>query len=159
MAKRTGNIAGLVYSVAEPIAKELGLTIWDIVYEKEGSQWFLRVYIERPGEILSIDDCVAMTKPLDTALDELDPTDDTYVLEVSSPGLERKLTKKEHFEAFLQKPVKVRLVRERDGVREHRGVLTSFDKDSITIDEQTVVKRSETAYIKADDENLFDDIE
>jgi ribosome maturation factor RimP len=77
MARKGGNIVNSVTKIAEPIAKDLGLSLWDVVYEKEGSLWYLRVYIEKPDGDLSIDDCVNMTRPLDKALDELDPTDDS----------------------------------------------------------------------------------
>jgi ribosome maturation factor RimP len=140
----------------------LGLSLWDIVYEKEGSLWYLRVYIEKPDGDLSIDDCVNMTRPLDKALDELDPTDDSYVLEVSSPGLERRLTKDSHLERYIGQPVKLRFVRDKGGVKETSGVLEAFTKETVTImadgkaDSEAggnaiEYKRSELAFIKADD--------
>jgi ribosome maturation factor RimP len=99
-----------------------------------------------------------MTKPLDKALDDADPTDDAYVLEVSSPGLERRLVKPFHFERYVGKPVFARFVREQNGVRDVRGKLTSFDKDFAVIDTdagEVTVKRSLTAFIKADDSDFF----
>jgi ribosome maturation factor RimP len=159
MARKGGNIVSSVTKIAEPIADELGLSLWDIVYEKEGSLWYLRVYIEKPDGELSIDDCVNMTKPLDKALDELDPTDDSYVLEVSSPGLERRLTKDFHLERYIGEPVKIRFVRERDGVRELCGLLESFTKETIVItadNKAAAYKRSELAFIKADDLSFSD---
>jgi ribosome maturation factor RimP len=162
VAKKGGNISGLVAKVAEPIIENLGLSLWDVVYEKEGSLWYLRVYIEKPDGILSIDDCVNVTRPLDKALDELDPTDDSYVLEVSSPGLERKLTKDSHLQRYLGEPVKIKLVRERDGLRDFSGVLLSFEKDKVIIrevgnDTETAFKRSDLAFIKADDMDEYID--
>jgi ribosome maturation factor RimP len=160
MAKKGGNIAGAVFTIAEPIADELGFSIWDIVYEKEGSDWFLRVYIEREDSVLSIDDCVAMSKPLDKALDDLDPTDDAYVLEVSSPGLGRKLTKPEHFDRYIGEAVVGRYVREQNGVREIRGKLLRYDKDVAVLEadgNEIQLKRSLLAFIKADDMDLFNE--
>ncbi|MDR0974851.1 MAG: ribosome maturation factor RimP [Ruminococcus sp.] len=160
MAKRGGNIANLTAKIAEPIANDLGLSIWDVVYEKEGSLWYLRVYIERDDGVLSIDDCVEMTKPLDKALDELDPTDDSYVLEVSSPGLERRLTKDMHLERYIGEPVKIRFVREKSGLREAAGILSSFTKDMVTLTTGGTAceyKRSDLAYIKADDMDEYTD--
>jgi ribosome maturation factor RimP len=160
MAKKGGNIAGIAYTAAKPIADELGLDIWDIVYEKEGSDWFLRVYIERPDGIISIDDCVAMSKPLDKALDDLDPTDEPYVLEVSSPGLGRKLTKPEHFERYVGEAVVARYVRAQNGVRDVSGVLRRYDKDVIMLETESgeaELKRSLLAFIKADDIDLFNE--
>jgi ribosome maturation factor RimP len=162
--KGGGSVAALCAGLVKPIAESLGLSVWDVVYEKEGSQWYLRVYIEHTVdeegvcEDITIDDCVAVTKPLDKALDELDPTDDAYVLEVSSPGLERRLTRPEHLTRYIGKPVKTRYVREQNGVREICGVLESFDKETfaiVTDDGKTEVKRSLTAFIKADDIEFF----
>ncbi|MDR0987454.1 MAG: ribosome maturation factor RimP [Ruminococcus sp.] len=154
MARKGGNIVNSVTKIAEPIAKELGLSLWDIVYEKEGSLWYLRVYIEKPDSDLSIDDCVNMTRPLDKALDELDPTGDSYVLEVSSPGLERRLTKDSHLERYIGQPVKLRFVRDKGGVREVSGRLEAFTKEAVRVEADgntTDYRRSELAFIKADD--------
>jgi ribosome maturation factor RimP len=162
VAKKGGNIAGLTLSLAKGFADELGLTLWDVVYEKEGSLWYLRVYIEKPDAVLSIDDCVAMTRPLDKALDELDPTDESYILEVSSPGLGRKLVKDSHFESYVGEPVKIRFVREQEGLREITGILKSFNKETVIIltgDNEKEIRRADTAYIKADDEDIFADFD
>jgi ribosome maturation factor RimP len=166
LSKKSGNAAAVCAALAKPIADELGLVLWDVVYEKEGSQWYLRVYIEREAKDIdnreiTIDDCVAMTRPLDKALDEADPTDDAYVLEVSSPGLERRLVKPAHFESYIGKLVKARYVREQNGVRDIKGTLVSFDKENVILDTETgeiAVKRSLTAFIKADDAEIFSDI-
>ncbi|MDR0947379.1 MAG: ribosome maturation factor RimP [Ruminococcus sp.] len=160
MAQKVNNTVSKIYAAAEPIAKSLGLTIWDIVYEKEGSLWYLRVYIEKPGSILTIEDCENMTRPLDKKLDELDPIDTQYILEVSSPGLGRKLTRPEHFKRFLGETVKVRFIRETDGFKELDGILTEFSDNEITVlsPEPKKITLSKTAFVKlTDDENLFDE--
>lgn len=106
--------------LAEPLARQLGLRIWDVRFVKEGADWYLRVFIDRDGGV-SIDDCVDLTRLLSPALDEADPIDQSYCLEVSSPGVERELTRPEHFEAYRGRAVTVRLIRPRDGQRDFTG--------------------------------------
>ncbi len=118
----SGGVAAVCRSIAEPLAAGLGLRIWDVRFVKEGADWFLRVYIDRDGGV-GLDDCVALTRLLSPALDEADPIDQSYCLEVSSPGVERELTRPEHFEAYQGRPVTVRLIRPLDGVREFTGSL------------------------------------
>ena len=95
-----GNTVAAVWALAEPLAQQLGLTLWDIRFVKEGASWYLRVFVEKEGGV-SVDDCVAMSHALDGPLDETDPIEQNYYLEVSSPGLERELTRDEHFQALL----------------------------------------------------------
>lgn len=77
-----------VESLVKPIAKKMGLDIWDIRYQKEGAVWYLRIFIDKDGGV-DINDCEALSKAVDTPLDELNPIDGEYILEVSSPGIER----------------------------------------------------------------------
>lgn len=121
--KKGINTAEFVRGLAEPLAKELGLILWDVVFVKEGADWFLRIFIDKEGGV-GIEDCVDMTKAVNPLIDAEDPIPQEYTLEVSSCGLNRKLTKKEHFEAFLEAPVRVKLIRPmEDGRREIEGIL------------------------------------
>ena len=104
MAKVTELAAGL----AAPIAAEHGCSLWDVEYVREGGEWFLRVYIDKAGGV-SINDCEAVSRPLSDALDEADPIEGSYVLEVSSAGADRALKKPEHFQQFLGTEVDVRV--------------------------------------------------
>ena len=104
-----GNTVAAVWALAEPLAQQLGLTLWDIRFVKEGASWYLRVFVEKEGGV-SVDDCVAMSHALDGPLDETDPIEQNYYLEVSSPGLERELTRDEHFQALLGARIKVRVI-------------------------------------------------
>lgn len=108
--KKKGNVAQRVWEMAEPLAKELGLILWDVQFVKEGADWYLRIFIDKEGGV-GIDDCVDMTHQINPVLDREDPIPQEYLLEVSSPGLNRKLTKPQHFQAFLGAPVKVKLIR------------------------------------------------
>lgn len=156
---RGGNTVSVVRDMALPIAEGLGLSIWDVVFEKEGSLKYLRVYIEKPGGV-DMDDCEAMTRPLSEELDRVDPIDEPYILEVGSPGLGRTLRREEHFLRFEGCPVRVRYIREKDGVKEFIAVMKAYNKDSGVITAETErgteeINISETAFIKLyDDEDL-----
>ncbi len=155
-----GNTVAAVFEIAKPIADSLGLTIWDITYDKEGALRYLRVLIEKPDGYIDMDDCEAMTRPLSAALDERDPIDEQYMLEVGSPGLGRELKRQEHFERFLECPLRIRYIREKDGVKEFIAVLTAYNKESGSITVETErgteeIVLSDTAFVKLyDDEEL-----
>lgn len=129
MAKVTEMVAAL----AAPLARECGCSLWDVEYVKEAGTWFLRVYIDREGGV-SINDCEAVSRPLSDALDEADPIEGSYVLEVSSAGADRPLKKPAHFQQFLGAEVDVRLYRPLDGRKEYTGVLKGYDGGDVTIE-------------------------
>lgn len=148
------NTVQRVREIAAPIAAERGLEIWDIRYLKEGSDWYLRVFIDKEGGV-GINDCVEMSHALDKPLDEGDFIPNAYILEVSSPGVERELVKPEHFEKMCGQKVKVKLIRAVDGKREFSGVLKHYDNGQITLvceDANTlIIDKKETAYVRLDD--------
>ena len=149
-----GNTVSAVYELAGPIADSLGLKIWDVTFEKEGAMWYLRVLIDKDGG-LSMDDCEAMTRPLSEALDKADPIEQNYMLEVGSPGLGRELKKKEHFEEFLECPVRIRYIRETEGQKEFIAILKGFNDGVVSViteDGDKDIKLSDTAFIR-----LYDD--
>ena len=157
MANSKGkNTVSAVTELVTPIADELGLEIWDVRYLKEGSQWFLRIFIDKDGGV-DINDCEAMSRAIDEPLDQLDPIDGEYILEVSSPGIERELIKDEHFERFIGADVMVKMIRPIEGIgKEFKGVLTAYDGGDVTITdhsgENTVeIRKKDAAYIKLDD--------
>ncbi len=154
--KRFGNTEQLVYEIAKPIAEEIGVQIWDVCFEKEGAMWYLRVFIEKEDGI-SIDDCEAMTRPLDKLLDEKDPITQSYMLEVGSAGLGRKLLKEEHFEAFIGSEVQVRLIRDVDDEKELVCELKAFSKNTITVlteEKEVEIQFEDIAFVR-----LFEDYE
>ena len=157
MANSKGkNTVTVVEEIARPIADELGLRIWDVRYLKEGSQWFLRVFIDKDGGV-DINDCERMSRALDEPLDQADPIDGEYILEVSSPGIERELVKPEHFAAFIGADIMVKMIRPIDGIgKEFKGVLTAFEDGEVTVTdhsgENTVtINKKDAAYSKLDD--------
>ena len=149
-----GNTVKTVWELAQPIAEELGLRLWDVCFLKEGSSWYLRIFIDKDGGV-SIDDCVDMTHAINGPLDEADPIEQAYFLEVSSPGLERELVRDEHFLSYIGAQIKVKMIRPVEGKREFSGVLENYDSGSITIrceDESgfTFTKK-EASWVKLDD--------
>ena len=151
MAKNTVSI---VWDIAEPIAEGLGLVLWDVCFEKEGANYYLRVYIDKDGGV-GIEDCVNMSHALDGPLDEADPIDKQYNLQVSSPGIERRLTRDFHFEYAMGEKVILRLIRPCNGVREFKGVLVDYVDGAVTlqIDDETAMtaEKNEIAFVKLDD--------
>jgi ribosome maturation factor RimP len=130
MAKVTEVTAAL----AAPIAAANGCSVWDVEYVREAGGWYLRVYIDKPGGI-SIEDCEAVSRPLSDALDQSDPIEGSYTLEVSSAGADRVLKKPEHFTAFLGNMIDVKLYRAQDGKKVFTGTLRAYDDDrTVTIE-------------------------
>lgn len=149
MAKK--NTAAVAEELAQPILDEMGLLLWDVVYEKEGSGWYLRYYVDKEGDI-DINSCEAFSRAVEKALDAADPIEGSYTLEVSSPGIERQLTRDWHFEALMGEQLLVRLIRPVEGVRDFIGTLSAYTDGVLTLllDEETEmnVERGETAFIR-----------
>ena len=125
------GIADKVREIIQPTADELGYYLWNVEYVKEGADFVLRVTIDRfdTEEGITIDDCEAMSRAIDPILDEHDPIPDQYLLEVSSPGIERELTRDDHFELCVGEKVEVRLFAPVDGSRVWVGILGERDAE------------------------------
>lgn len=119
-----------------PIAEKVGVRIYDVEYVKEGSDYYLRAYIDKDGGV-TIDECEAVSRALSDELDKNDFIADAYILEVSSPGLGRTLKKDRHLEYSLGEEVEIKLYKPVEGIKDYEGTLKSFDKDSITISTTT----------------------
>lgn len=121
-----------VAAFAEPIVKEHGCELWDVEYVREGSEYFLRLYIDKDGGV-DINDCEAISRAVDPILDEKDPIPDSYSFEVCSAGLERVLKRPGDFEQFLGSMVLVKLYKPVDGRKEIVGTLTGYEDGAVTI--------------------------
>ena len=155
MAKsKGGNTVETVWKIAEPIAQDLGLSLWDVRFEKEGANWYLRIFIDKEDGV-SIDDCVDMSHAIDKPLDDADPIEQSYCLEVCSPGVERELKRDSHFEKCIGQPVMVKLIRPIDSKREFNGILESYDNGNfeLRLEDGTglMINKKETSYVKLDD--------
>lgn len=132
--KKFGGTESRIYDLVLPIAEENGLIVWDVRYEKEGAVWYLRVLLDHAERPVNITDCEAVTRPLNKLLDELDPIEQSYTLEVGSAGLERDLIRSTHFDACEGSRVRVRLIRPaEDGSKEYLGILQGCDREAVTL--------------------------
>ncbi len=149
MSKRE-NYEAKAESLLRPIAERVGVSIYDVEYVKEGNDWYLRAYIDKP-EGVTIDDCVDVNHALSDALDQEDFIADSYILEVSSPGLGRTLKKERHLQYSIGEEVEIKTFKPIDKVKEFSGQLESFDSENLTIktaDGQRTFKRSDIAVIR-----------
>jgi len=128
----SGKVTEIVRTIAEPIVSGLGLELVDVEYVREGSNWYLRVFIDKEGGV-TVDDCEAVTLPLSRKLDEVDPISRSYIFEVSSPGVERPFKTPRDYEKAIGKRVRVKFFKAIDGVKKIEGILEQYDGKSITI--------------------------
>jgi len=117
----------------QPIVASFGVRVYDVEYVKEGSDWYLRAFIDKDGGV-TIDDCENVSRALNLVLDEEDFIDEAYILEVSSPGLGRKLTKERHFLQSIGQEIDVKTYKPIDKQKEFVGILNSYVNGEITID-------------------------
>ena len=129
-----------------PIVEEYGFELVDVEYVKEGSTWYLRCYIDKPGGI-SIDDCEKVSRRLSDLLDQEDFIEDAYIMEVSSPGLGRPLKKEKDFRRSLGEEVEIRTYRMIDKQKEFTGILKDYDENTVTI---TLADETEKTFDKDD---------
>lgn len=131
-AKKRETTTEAAARLAQPVLEELGLTLWDLRFEKEGSLWYLRYFIDKE-EGLTIEDCETFSRAVEKLLDEADPIPQSYTLEVSSPGIERELTRDWHFDACMGMEVTIRLIRPVNGAREFTGTLAGYGDGKVTL--------------------------
>lgn len=133
-----------------PIAEANHVEIYDIEYVKEGSDWYLRAYIDKEGGV-TINDCESVSRALSDELDRTDFIEDAYILEVSSPGLGRTLKKDKHLQKSLLQEVELKTYKQVFGSKEFTGILKAFDEKTVTIlsgDEEMIFERADIATIK-----------
>ncbi|MDE6906993.1 ribosome maturation factor RimP [Anaerotruncus sp. 1XD22-93] len=134
-----------------PFVEDKGFELVDVEYVKEGGNWYLRAYIDKPGGI-TVDDCEVISRSLSDKLDEEDFIEGAYILEVSSPGLGRPLKKEKDFVRSMGQEVELRTYRAIEKQKEFRGILDAYDKSSITLEveegEKLVFDRSNVALVR-----------
>ena len=129
------KITDLTARLAEPLVNEQGCSLWDVEYVKEAGTWYLRVLIDKEG-VVNILDCESSSRKLSDLLDEVDPIDGSYTLEVGSAGAERALKRPADFQRYLGSPVLVKLYKPVDGRKEFPGTLAAYSEadGSLTVD-------------------------
>ncbi len=155
-----GNTAQRARAIAQPVAESLGLTLWDVRYLKEGALWYLRFWIDKPDgggqrNFVTLDDCEALSRAIEKPLDDADFIAQQYYLEVCSPGIERELTRDEHFAQYLGSVVTAKLTHPS---QEITGVLVQYENKQLTLQpedgEAVTVAKKTCAWVK-----LYDDFE
>ena len=144
------KVTELVASFAEPIVKQHGCELWDVEYVREGSEYFLRLYLDKEGGV-DINDCEAISRAVDPILDEKDPIQGSYHFEVCSAGLERALKRPADFARFMDSPITVKLYRPRNGLKEIPGILRGYDNGRVTVEagkETITFEKSEVALVR-----------
>ena len=139
-----------VAQFAEPVVKQHGCELWDVEYVREGSDYFLRLYIDKEGGV-DINDCEAISRAVDPILDEKDPISGSYHFEVCSAGLERTLKRPGDFQRFMGSNITVKLYRPRNGLKEIPCVLRGYDNGRITVEagkETIIFEKSEVALVR-----------
>ena len=129
------KITELVAELAAPAVEEAGCSLWDVEYVREGGTWYLRIYIDKPGGV-DILDCETVSRAVEPLLDEADPIEGSYTLEVGSAGAERVLKRPADFQRYLNSPVLMKLYKPVDGRKEFPGTLTAYNEadGSLTVD-------------------------
>lgn len=151
---KNSDIVNAVWGIAAPLAQELGLILWDVKFEKEGVNRYLRIIIDKESGV-SLDDCVAMNDALDAPLDEADIIDCSYNLQISSPGIERELVRDFHFTSYTGADVIVKFHAAVNGTKTHHCILGGYSEGRLRLifdnGEEAVFDKKDTVYIKLDD--------
>ena len=132
------NIVSKVTPLCEKVASELGYFIWDVDYVKEGTEWFLRIEIDKEDGI-GIEDCEAYSRAIDPLLDEEDYIEGAYRLEVSSPGIERVIKTDFHMSKCIGEVVEIKLFAGIEGCKVARGTLHSYDNESVVLKDEAEI--------------------
>lgn len=142
------SIEERVETLIKPTIEKIGYDLYDIEYAKEGKNYFLRIFIDKP-EGIDLQDCEKVNDAINDLLDEADYIKEQYFLEVSSPGIERILRKDKHLEQNLGKEVYVKLFKKDEkGKKEQQGILKQFNEEKIILEEDIEIERKNIAQIK-----------
>ena len=144
------KITEQVEAFARPVVEQHGCSLWDVEYVREGTERFLRLYIEKEGGV-DISDCEAISRAVDPILDEKDPIAESYHFEVCSAGLERVLKRPADFERFMGSPIMVKLYRPLNGLKEFPGILRGYEEGRVTAEcgkEIITFEKSQVALVR-----------
>ena len=146
-----GKVSEQVLALVSPIAESFGLEVIEVLYEKKYDGMNLTIVIDKEGGV-TINDCEKLHRAIDEPLDELDPIDTAYILNVSSPGIDRPLKTERDYKRNLNKKISVKLYKMVDNKQVYDGVLTSFDEETFTIElknnKQITFNKTDTAKVE-----------
>ena len=145
------KVTEIVAEFAKPIVEQHGCQLWDVEYVREGSERFLRLYLDKPDGTVDINDCEAISRAVDPILDEKDSIAESYHFEVCSAGLERALKRPGDFARFMGSAVTVKLYRPRNGLKEIPGILRGYEDGKVTVEagkETITFEKSEVALVR-----------
>lgn len=141
-----------VEKIILPVIEQLNYQLYDVEFVKESTDWFLRIYIEKDGHTIDLDDCEKVSEAVGEKLDEVDPITSAYNLEVSSCGLERHLREPKHFEWAVGKNVSVKLYKAINSYKQYDGILKSFEEGTLILklesNEEIKIKLEDVASAK-----------
>ncbi|NLY19594.1 MAG: ribosome maturation factor RimP [Clostridiaceae bacterium] len=126
------KVTEIVENLARPIVEDLGLELVDVEYVRESANWYLRVFIDKDGGV-TLDDCEAVNGPLGEKLDEVDPIPQSYIFEVSSPGVERPFKRPEDYKRAIGHMVRIKFYKSIDGRKKIEGILEAYDNENGTV--------------------------
>ena len=144
------KVTELVAGFAKPVVEAHGCELWDVEYVREGSDYFLRIYLDKEGGV-DINDCEAISRAMDPILDEKDPIKESYHFEVCSAGLERALKRPSDFEQFMGSPILIKLYRPRNGLKEFPAILRGYEDGKVIAEagkETITFEKSEVALVR-----------
>lgn len=145
------NTVEFVTELAQPVADSMGLVLWDVRFEKEGASWYLRIFIDKPDGV-NIENCEDFSRAVDKLLDAADPIEQSYYLEVGSPGIERDLVHGWHFEKYIGEMLTIKLFRPVDGQKDFIAKLIKYGGNAITVETADGAERvfplSDTAFVR-----------
>ena len=144
------KVTELIEKLAQPVVEAHGCSLWDVEFVREGTEYFLRLYLDKDGGV-DITDCEAISRAMDPILDEKDPIQQSYHFEVCSAGLERALKRPSDFERFMGSPITVKLYRPVNGLKELPCVLKGYEDGRITVEagkEMIVFEKSQVALVR-----------
>ena len=141
----SANTEKRIEELIQPTVTEMGYELVDVEFVKEGPNWYLRIFIDKEGGV-TIDDCEVVSKTLEKIFDEKDPIEQAYFLEISSPGIDRPLKKKEDFIKYNGEMVDIKLYKPYEGSKEYTGKLVDYNEDDGTVTVE--IDGKETAFAK-----------
>ena len=142
------SIEESVESLLKEKIEAIGYELYDVEYSKEGKNYFLRIFIDKP-EGIDLNDCEKVNNEIDEILDKADYIKEQYFLEVSSPGIERIIRKEKHLKKYIGHEIDIKLFKkDKNGNKEYQGILKAFDQENIELEENIKIERKNIAQIK-----------